>query len=119
MSAELSADLSVLPALPRDDEGPVFRAPWEAQAFGMTLALYERGLFTWKEWAERLSVEIAAARDRDDGSRYYEMWLTALEKLVAEKKLVPDAELALRRDEWAQAAAETPHGKPIELKRSS
>jgi nitrile hydratase accessory protein len=112
----VSVDLGALPALPRDDEGPVFRAPWEAQAFGMTLALYERGLFTWKEWAERLSVEIAATRDRDDGSRYYEMWLAALEKLVADKGLVLDAELAHRRDEWAQAAAETPHGKPIELR---
>jgi nitrile hydratase accessory protein len=110
-------DLAALPALPRDDEGPVFRAPWEAQAFGMTLALYERGLFTWKEWADRLAVEIAAARV-DDGSRYYELWLTALEKLVADKGLVLDPELARRRDEWAHAAAETPHGKPIELKRS-
>jgi nitrile hydratase accessory protein len=95
----------------------VFRAPWEAQAFGMTLALYERGLFTWKEWAERLSREIAAAGDDDDGTRYYELWLAALEKLVAEKGLVLDDELARRRDEWARAAAETPHGKPIELRR--
>ena len=114
----MSADLSALPALPRDDEGPVFKAPWEAQAFGMTLALYDRGAFTWKEWADRLSVEIAAARDRDDGSRYYELWLAALEKLVADKGLVLDGEMAQRRDEWAQAAAETPHGKPIELKRT-
>ena len=113
----MTPDLNALPALPRDEEGPVFRAPWEAQAFGMTLALYERGLFTWKEWADRLAVEIAGARDRDDGTRYYELWLAALEKLVNEKKLVLDAELATRRDEWAQAAAETPHGKPIELKR--
>ena len=113
----MTPDLSVLPAIPRDDEGPVFRAPWEAQAFGMTLALYERGVFTWKEWADRLSVEIAATRERDDGSRYYELWLAALEKLVTEKGLVLDPELARRRDEWAQAAAETPHGKPIELKR--
>ena len=112
-------DLASLPAIPRDEEGPVFRAPWEAQAFGMTLALYERGVFTWKEWADRLSVEIAAARAHDDGTRYYELWLTALEKLVAERKIVLDHELAVRRDEWAQAAAETPHGKPIELKRSS
>ena len=111
-------DLGAIPAFPRDDDGPVFRAPWEAQAFGMTLALYERGLFTWKEWADRLSVEIAAAREHDDGTRYYELWLTALEKLVAEKKVVLDDELARRRDEWAQAAAETPHGKPIELKRT-
>jgi len=113
----MTIDLTALPAIPRDEEGPVFRAPWEAQAFGMTLALYERGVFTWKEWAERLSVEIAAARDRDDGSRYYELWLAALEKLVSEKKLVLTDELARRSDEWAQAAAETPHGKPIELKR--
>jgi nitrile hydratase accessory protein len=113
----MKPDLAALPALPRDDEGPVFRAPWEAQAFGMTLALYERGTFTWKEWADRLAVEIAGERDRDDGSRYYELWLTALEKLVADKGLVLDPELARRRDEWALAAAETPHGKPIELKR--
>ena len=114
----MKPDLTAIPALPRDEEGPVFRAPWEAQAFGMTLALYERGLFTWKEWADRLSVEIAAARDHDDGTRYYELWLTALEKLVAEKNIVLDDELAHRCDEWAQAAAETPHGKPIELKRT-
>ena len=113
----MTADLTALPALPRDEDGPVFRAPWEAQAFGMTLALYERGLFTWKEWADRLSAEIAGARDGDDGTRYYELWLAALEKLVGDKGLVLDAELATRRDEWAQAAAETPHGKPIELKR--
>ena len=114
----MTADLTALPALPRDEEGPVFRAPWEAQAFGMTLALYERGLFTWKEWADRLSAEIAGERDRDDGTRYYELWLAALEKLVGDKGLVLDAELVTRRDEWAQAAAETPHGKPIELKKS-
>ena len=114
----MKPELTTLPALPVDDEGPVFRAPWEAQAFGMTLALHERGYFTWKEWADRLSVEIAAAGAHDDGTRYYELWLTALEKLVAEKKLVLDAELQRRSDEWAQAAAETPHGKPIELKRS-
>ena len=113
----MTADLTALPALPHDEDGPVFRAPWEAQAFGMTLALYERGLFTWKEWADRLSAEIAGARAQDDGTRYYELWLAALEKLVGDKGLVPDAELATRRDEWAQAAAETPHGQPIELKR--
>ena len=78
----MKPDLTTIPALPRDEEGPVFRAPWEAQAFGMTLALYERGAFTWKEWADRLSVEIAAARDRDDGSRYYELWLAARHTLT-------------------------------------
>ena len=109
-----------LAAIPRDGDGPVFRAPWEAQAFAMAVKLHERGHFTWKEWADRLAHEIAEARERgepDDGTRYYEFWLTALEELVAEKKLVLADELATRRDEWATAAAETPHGKPIELKR--
>ena len=111
-------DLGSCPGLPRDAEGPVFREPWEAQAFGMTLALYERGHFTWKEWTERLAGEIAAARERgetDDGSRYYVYWLAALEKLVADKRLVLGAELLRRRYEWDVAARLTPHGKPIEL----
>ena len=38
-----------VPGVPRDADGPVFREPWEAQAFAMTLALYERGVFTWPE----------------------------------------------------------------------
>jgi nitrile hydratase accessory protein len=113
-------DLGALPPIPRDEEGPVFRAPWEAQAFGMAVALHERGHFAWREWAERLAAEIAGARERgeqDDGTRYYHHWLTALEKLVHDRKLVLDRELAQRADEWVIAARETPHGKPIELRR--
>ena len=40
---------AVLPGQPHDEGGPVFREPWEAQAFAMTLSLHERGLFTWPE----------------------------------------------------------------------
>jgi nitrile hydratase accessory protein len=107
-----------LPGLPKDGGGPVFRAPWEAQAFGLTLALFERGCFTWKEWTDRLSGEIASARERgevDDGSRYYEYWLAALEGLAAEKGLVTLAEVLARKEEWDRAARSTPHGKPIVL----
>ncbi len=112
-------DLASLPQIPRDEEGPVFRAPWEAQAFGMALALHERGCFAWKEFVRYLADEIAAAKARggvDDGSRYYEYWLTALEKLVAAKGLVPTHELLVRKDEWDRAARATPHGKPIVLR---
>ena len=112
------ADLDVLPAIPRDAEGPVFRAPWEAQAFGMAVMLHARGHFTWKEWAERLAAEIAGAQARsesDDGTRYYYFWLAALEKLVADKRLVLADEIADRKDAWDRAARSTPHGQPIEL----
>ena len=116
----MSAPLDTLPAIPRDAEGPVFRAPWEAQAFAMAVMLHERGHFTWKEWAARLADEIAAAGTRgetDDGSRYYYYWLAALEKLVADKRLILAAELTARKDAWERAARETPHGQPIELRR--
>ena len=115
------ADLDVLPAIPRDAEGPVFRAPWEAQAFAMAVMLHERGHFTWKEWANRLAGEIAAAKtggEPDDGTRYYYFWLAALEKLVADKRLVLADELADRKDAWDRAARSTPHGQPIELPRT-
>jgi nitrile hydratase accessory protein len=116
----MTVDAAALPGIPRDDGGPVFREPWEAQAFGMALALHERGVFTWTEWTERLAAEIAAARQRgetDDGTRYYHYWLAALERLAADKGVVASGELAARKDEWDEAARATPHGKPVELKR--
>src|SRR5215475_10075277 len=88
-----------LPSLPRDVEGPVFRAPWEAQAFAMALALHERGAFTWKEWAQILAEVIAEVRQRgepDTGEDYYRHWLTALERVTTRKGIVTDAMLQRR-----------------------
>jgi nitrile hydratase accessory protein len=109
-----------LPSLPRDDEGsPVFREPWEAQAFAMAVRLHAAGHFTWTEWAATLAAQIQAAQaagDPDLGDTYYQHWLAALERLVAAKGLVTPGELAQRKDEWAEAARATPHGAPIELR---
>jgi nitrile hydratase accessory protein len=110
--------LAALPEIPRDAEGPVFREPWEAQAFAMAVALHERGIFSWTEWAAALAVEIKAAQaegDPDTGETYYRHWLAALEKLVAAKALASNTELTARRDQWDRAARATPHGQPIEL----
>jgi len=107
-----------LPSLPRDAEGPVFREPWEAQAFSMALALHQRGLFTWPEWAATLADEIKraqAAGDPDTGATYYHHWLAALERLVAEKGIATMDTLACYRHAWDRAADRTPHGKPITL----
>jgi nitrile hydratase accessory protein len=74
-----------LPGIPMDGENPVFSEPWEARAFAMTLALHERGIFTWSQWAEALSRQIAEARaagHADLGDTYYQHWLRALESLV-------------------------------------
>jgi nitrile hydratase accessory protein len=109
---------SELPALPRDGHGPVFKAPWEAQAFAMALALHERGAFTWKEWARTLAEVIGEVHRRgepDTGEDYYRHWLTALERITERKGILTDAMLRQRRTQWEAAARRTPHGKPIEL----
>ena len=111
-------DLSQLPALPHDADGPVFAAPWEAQAFAMALALHGRGLYTWPEWAAALAAQIETAQghgDPDLGDTYYRHWLAALEGLVAAKGAGSLAELARYREAWDRAADRTPHGRPIVL----
>lgn len=105
--------------LPRDDDGPVFREPWEAQAFAMALSLHERGLFTWKEWAAALADEIKIAQaggDPDTGTTYYRHWLATLEKMVARKGVATVETQHRYRDAWDQAADRTPHGSPIILR---
>jgi nitrile hydratase accessory protein len=108
----------VVPKMPSNSAGPVFGEPWEAQAFAITLALHRRGLVTWTEWSARLADEIKRAQaggDPDTGETYYRHWLAALERLVADKRLSDQAELARYRDAWKRAADRTPHGTPIEL----
>jgi nitrile hydratase accessory protein len=116
-----TADLAAqhIPGIPHDSEGPIFREPWEAQAFAMTLALYDRGLFTWPEWAETLGAEIKraqAAGDPDTGETYYRHWLAALERIIAAKGVVSTETLHCVKHAWEHACERTPHGKPIELR---
>src|SRR5262249_57803834 len=106
-----------VPGIPRDADGPVFREPWEAQAFAMALALHQRGLFTWPEWAATLADEIKraqAAGDPDTGDTYYRHWLAALERLVAEKGIATRETLGRYRDAWEHAADRTPPRTPIQ-----
>jgi nitrile hydratase accessory protein len=114
------AAADAVPGLPVDAGAPVFREPWEAQAFAMTLALHERGAFTWPEWAAALAVEIRRAQDAGDsdtGETYYRHWLATLERLVEAKTAADTVTLRRHRDAWARAASRTPHGTPIELRR--
>ena len=107
-----------LPGIPLHSGEPTFGEPWEAQAFAMALALHERGVFTWPEWAAALADEIRSAQaagDPDLGNTYYRHWLAALEKLVAAKGIATADLLARYRDAWDRAADRTPHGTPIEL----
>ena len=107
-----------IPGIPKDAQGPVFREPWEAQAFAMTLALHAAGLFAWTEWALILGAEIKkaqAAGDPDTGETYYRHWLAALEQIVAEKGVTTRETLAHYYHAWGHAASRTPHGTSIDL----
>jgi nitrile hydratase accessory protein len=111
----------LLPGQPADEGAPVFREPWEAHAFAMAVRLHECGLFTWPQWASALAAEITRAQeagDPDVGDTYYHHWLAALERLVAETGAATVAEQARTREAWRRAADRTPHGQPIELRRS-
>jgi nitrile hydratase accessory protein len=96
----------------------VFAEPWQAQAFALAVKLSADGHFTWTEWSKALGAELEAAAGRgepDDGSRYYEHWLAALERLVTERDLTDSTSLTERKEAWAQAYRNTPHGTPVRL----
>ena len=103
-------------------DSPVFGEPWEAQAFAMTVLLHQRGVFTWSEWAQALSAQIAAGQALSGQmagevpeTPYYQHWLVALETLVAAKGLSSHDELTRYRRAWEHAAHRTPHGMSIDL----
>lgn len=114
----MTPDLSLIPRRPGDAEAPVFREPWEAQAFAMVVSLHQRGVFTWVEWADTLAAHISKAQaegDADLGDTYYRHWLSALEALAEAKGLTTLASLDRYKNAWDSAADRTPHGQPIEL----
>lgn len=111
-------DISALPHIPCDAEGPVFREPWEAHAFALAVSLHGKGLFTWPQWAETLSAEIRraqAAGDPDTGETYYVHWLKALETLVIARGVTTESLIDQTTEAWHRAAEATPHGQPIVL----
>jgi nitrile hydratase accessory protein len=104
--------------LPGCADGPVFAEPWQTQAFALTVRLHEAGFFTWTEWAEMLGLVIREARSRgepDDGARYYNHWLLALERLVIAKQALSASDLDRRKAAWARAYQATSHGQPVLL----
>ncbi|MGA2953077.1 MAG: nitrile hydratase accessory protein [Caulobacteraceae bacterium] len=91
-----------------------FAEPWQAQAFALAVRLNAEGAFTWGEWAQALARELAGD-PTDDGGRYYEHWVAALETLAVGRGLAGADELARRKAAWAEAYRHTPHGRPVEL----
>jgi len=81
----LCADMPI----PRQDDEPVFHAPWEARVFAMVVHLHKQGRFAWSEWVDHLVQEIDAARDAGAfDTPYYELWVRACERLLSGKSMM-------------------------------
>ena len=139
--------MSLFSDQPTENGEPVFKEPWEAQAFSLVIALHESGVFSWSEWSDALAQAIrrdlhpsgledvaqrvseAVGEDEcekigehmeekeDISDSYYQHWLAALEHLAIAKGLSEAGELALRVHAWREAYLATPHGQPVELSR--
>jgi nitrile hydratase accessory protein len=79
-------------APPRSNGELVFEEPWESRAFGVAVALHDAGIVDFETFRARLVREIGAWESEhgpvDPGYRYYERWLTALERTLLETGLV-------------------------------
>jgi nitrile hydratase accessory protein len=84
-------------ALPRRNGELVFAAPWEGRAFGMAVAVNERGEYAWEEFRDRLAACVGSG-----SASYYESWLEALEAVVVARGLVARDELEARATEFKE-----------------
>jgi len=118
MSTVFCPEDAALPGLPMDDDQPVFASPWEAQIFALVVGLHQQGCFSWPEWAECLSAEIAALHTKgetDLGDSYYRLWVIVLERILTGKSIVCSDDIQNRATKWRKAYLNTPHGMPVLL----
>ncbi|MFM1891724.1 MAG: hypothetical protein RLZ44_801 [Pseudomonadota bacterium] len=91
---ETRPDIAEMPAgtsLPRKSGELVFHDDWERQVFAIAVSLAEQGIYEWSEFQQQLIAAIADAEREDSlhpGRGYYESWLVALEKLLADKSVL-------------------------------
>ena len=118
MSTDAFLERSALPGLSTDDDQPVFASPWEAQIFALVVGLHQQGCFSWPEWTECLSAEIAALRTKSEadlGDSYYRLWVIVLERILTGKSIVCSDDIQNCATKWRKAYLNTPHGLPVLL----
>jgi nitrile hydratase accessory protein len=98
---------------PRRNGEIAFETLWESRLFGMTMALYEAGAFRWEEFRDRLIAAIGAwERTHQHGDteyRYWDCWLEAFERLVADKNICTADALSARVEALAARPAGHDH----------
>lgn len=98
-----SCPAAVADTAPRRNGELVFEEPWQSRAFGMVVALTEARVCDYEEFRRRL-IETIGRWDRDNAAtpenvyRYYEHWLESLQRLVTERGLLSEPEIAARAE---------------------
>ena len=119
-------NMTVLPGLADEGSDPAFTSPWQAQIFSLVVGLHESGCFSWNEWAEALSREIAedsnsgadgvkTQEETNPSDSYYRLWVSALEQILARKTILDSDEVRERVARWREAYLNAPHGAPVTL----
>lgn len=102
----LGASATGAAALPRCNGELVFDAPWESRAFGAAMAMAQAGIYVFDDMRDLLIEEIGEwerTHSRVDGHwNYYERWLAALERLLAQRNLLDPTEIDERMRAIAQ-----------------
>lgn len=107
-------------APPRRNGELIFEAPWQSRVFGITVALAERGLFTWRDFQRALIAAIArreasaSVREHDEPQDYWSRWSEALVALLREREPDLIAHLPSRIDDLAARPAGHDHEHPHE-----
>jgi nitrile hydratase accessory protein len=86
-------------APPRSNGELVFAEPWEGRAFGLVMALVDRGVLSYAAFRDALIARIAAweaAPPPGECWSYYRCWLQALEQVLAEQAFVTSGEVDAR-----------------------
>lgn len=83
------------------DGDMAFRSPWEAKAFAIVVTLSQAGHFSWSEWVDCFSEQVAIATKAEAEGRtpktYYQQWLDALELLLMSKGMTSSEQLFAKR----------------------
>jgi nitrile hydratase accessory protein len=91
-------------APPRSNGELVFAEPWEGRAFGLVMALVDRGMLSYDAFRDALVARIAAWETSPPPGEcwsYYRCWLQALEQVLDENALVTFAEVDTRAATFA------------------
>ncbi len=83
----------------------------------MAVEAHGKGLFAWSEWAAALGEALKSGNGGVGDDSYYQAWLTVLEKVMRDKRILTAKEIHERHEAWDHAARATPHGEPIVLGR--